>query len=62
MQERIIKKYHYGWSGTSEHKKGTKCGCHRPNCRLKNRVANRPTDKKIAMMRKWNRDELGRKM
>ena len=61
MQERTIKKYHYGWA-FGDHKKGTKCSCHRSNSGTHRRVANRPTDKKIAMMRKHMKDELGRKI
>ncbi len=62
MQERRVKKYHYGWAGNTEHRKGTKCGCHRLNSGTHRRVANRPTDKKIFMMKKYMRDELGRKV
>ncbi len=54
-----MRKKHYGFA-IPGHKKATKCRCHRTNARLKNVVAKRPTDKKIAMMRKWKKDELGR--
>lgn len=47
---------------TSEHKKATKCHCNRPNRKLRNVVAKRPTDKSIAMMRKWNKDQYGNKV
>lgn len=45
---------------TAAHKSATKCGCHRANRRLRNIVSKRPTDKRIQMERKWNKDPVGR--
>ncbi len=45
---------------SANHKKATKCDCYRPGRKVINRVSVRPTLKKIFMMIKWKKDELGR--
>ena len=47
---------------SSEHKKATKCHCHRINRKIKDVVSNNSTTKRMEMEKKWNKDQYGNKV